>query len=361
MARAKAARYGDAMPRLLSALPSDSSGGRHAVAEAVRLLRAGGVVAIPTETVYGLAARVFDEAAVARVYAIKNRPPGHPLIAHVEGEAQARALAASWPERASEVARAFWPGPVTVVVERAEHVPAAVAGGGDSLAIRAPAHPVALALLSALGEPLAAPSANRFQGLSPTTAEHVVKQLGDAVDLVLDAGACDAGIESTVVDLRSSRPRVLRPGAIGLASLRRILPDIEATAQTVRGAEPRVSPGMEARHYAPRAPLILADTWGAAARTADGLAATGARVGLVTYEPTATSHDTRILLRTLPRDPSAYARELYRTLHDLDDARVDAIVVQRVPDDEAWWAVADRLKRGASSGHGHGHGHETKT
>jgi L-threonylcarbamoyladenylate synthase len=320
-----------------------------AIAEAVQVLRRGGLVAMPTETVYGLAARAFDEAAVARVYAAKGRPGHHPLIAHVEGEAQARALAASWPERASLVAKAFWPGPLTVVVDRAPAVPAAVAGGGPSIAVRAPAHPVALALLRALGEPVAAPSANRFQGLSPTTAEHVVKQLGDAVDLVLDAGPCDAGIESTVVDLRSSPPRVLRPGALDLAALRRVLPDVVAPVETVRGAEARVSPGMEARHYAPRAKLLLADTWEEARRIAYGLAGTGARVGLVTHEKRTTSvPEKQVLHRSLPRDPAQYARLLYRTLHDLDDAGADAIVVQGVPAGDAWWAVADRLRRGST-------------
>ena len=319
------------------------------IAEAVRVLRAGGLVAMPTETVYGLAARALDEEAVARVYAAKGRPAHHPLIAHVEGEAQARALAASWSERASLVAKAFWPGPLTVVVDRAPQVPAAVAGGGPSIAVRAPAHPVALALLRALGEPVAAPSANRFQGLSPTTADHVVKQLGDAVDLVLDAGPCDAGIESTVVDLRGVRPRVLRPGALDLAALRRVLPDLETPTEMVRGAEARVSPGMEARHYAPRARLLLADTWEEARRIAYGLAGTGARVGLVTHEKRTTSvPEKQVLARALPRDPAQYARLLYRTLHDLDDAGVDVIVVQGVPNDEAWWAVADRLRRGST-------------
>jgi L-threonylcarbamoyladenylate synthase len=319
------------------------------LAEAVRVLRAGGLVAMPTETVYGLAARALDEQAVARVYAAKGRPTHHPLIAHVEGEAQARALAASWPERASLVAKAFWPGPLTVVVDRAPAVPAAVSGGGPSIALRAPAHPVALALLHALGEPLAAPSANRFQGLSPTTAAHVVKQLGDAVDLVLDAGPCAAGIESTVVDLRGPRPRVLRPGALDPASLRRVLPDLETPGESLRGGEARVSPGMEARHYAPRARLIVADTWEEARRIAYGLASGGARVGLVTHEKRTTSvPEQQILARSLPRDPAQYARLLYRTLHDLDDAGVDAIVVQGVPDDEAWWAVTDRLRRGST-------------
>lgn len=321
-----------------------------AIEEAAAVLRAGGLVAMPTETVYGLAARALDEQALARIFAAKGRPTHHPLILHVAGELEARALATSWPERAARLARAFWPGPLTMIVDRAPAVPAAVAGGGTSVAVRAPAHPVALALLVALGEPIAAPSANRYQGLSPTTAAHVVKQLGGLVDLVLDAGPCDAGIESTVVDVRGERPRVLRPGALGLEALRRVAPDIEVGADSVRAAQARVSPGMDARHYAPRARLLLADTWEEGRRVAYGLAATGARVGLVTYEAhTSSIPEQRVSIRVLPRDPAQYARVLYQTLHDLDDAGVDAIVVQGVPADEAWWAVDDRLKRGAST------------
>jgi len=347
MASAKHARYLPPMPRVLvvdAHVPE-----AWIIVEAVRVLRNGGLVAMPTETVYGLAARALDEHAVARVYAAKGRPAHHPLIAHVENEAQARALAASWPAHASALAEAFWPGPLTMVVARAHHVPAAVAGGGASIALRAPSHPVALALLAALGEPAAAPSANRFQGLSPTTAGHVVKQLGEAVDLVLDAGPCEAGIESTVVDLRSSRPRVLRPGALDLAALRGVLPDVDAPAQTVRADQARASPGMEARHYAPRARLLLADTWEDARRIASAHAGTGAQVGLVTHEPRATSlPETHLLARWLPRDPAQYARLLYGTLHELDDAGVDLIVVQSVPQEEAWWAVSDRLRRGST-------------
>jgi L-threonylcarbamoyladenylate synthase len=347
MARAKRARYPPPVPRVVVVDASAPDEG--VLAEAVRVLRGGGLVAMPTETVYGLAARALDEHALARVYAVKGRPAHHPLIAHVENEEQARALAASWPVRASRLAAAFWPGPLTVVVDRASHVPASVSGGGPSIALRAPAHPVALALLAALGEPVAAPSANRFQGLSPTTAGHVVKQLGDAVDLVLDAGPCEAGIESTVVDLRPSRPRVLRPGALDLAALRSVLPDLDAPAENVRGDEARVSPGMEARHYAPRARLHLSDTWEEARRTAQGLASTGARVGLVTHEPGISLLSLEhVLTRSLSGDPAQYARLLYGTLHELDDAGVDHIVVQSVPRDERWWAVSDRLRRGST-------------
>jgi L-threonylcarbamoyladenylate synthase len=335
------------------------------IAEAAAILRQGGLVAFPTETVYGLGARATDDLALARVFAAKRRPLHHPLIAHVVDAAQARTLAASWPERASRLAEAFWPGPLTLVVERASRVPAALSGGGSSIAVRAPAHPVARALISALGEPVAAPSANAYQGVSPTLAAHVVKELGDAVDLVLDAGACDAGIESTVVDARGSGLRVLRPGALDFARLRAVAPEIVSPGADERTADEqasRASPGMDARHYAPRAAFELAAGWEQARARALRLAARGGRVGLVALGTPLAASDVEgvrasleasgVVLLSLPDDPPEYARALYRTLHQLDDARVDAIVVQDVPrgrgsESEAWLAVADRLARAA--------------
>jgi len=338
------------MPRVLVLDPArpDAAG----IQEAARALRQGKLVAFPTETVYGLGARASDEGAIERVFRAKGRPAHHPLIAHVTGEGDARALASSWPRAASLVAEAFWPGPVTVVVERAAGVPASLAGGGASVAIRAPSHPVALALLAALGEPIAAPSANRYQSLSPTTAAHVVKQLGDAVDLVLDGGACEEGIESTVVDVRGPTPRVLRPGALGLAELRRVLPGIavDAPGESAAPDAPRASPGMDACHYTPRAPLQVAESWDAACRTAQELVSRrpgAGPVGLVVYgvtpPPTA-----GVVHRVLPEAPALYARRFYDTLHGLDDAGASAIVVQRVPAGEGWWAIADRLRRAAT-------------
>jgi L-threonylcarbamoyladenylate synthase len=339
------------MPRVLPCDPHDPD--RASLAEAVKVLRSGGLVAFPTETVYGLGALALDERALARVFVAKGRPTHHPLIVHVENESQARGLASSWPARASLLARAFWPGPLTLVVDRAAHVPPAVAGGTSSIAVRVPAHPVALALLALLGAPVAAPSANRYQGLSPTTAAHVVKQLGDAVDLVLDAGPCHAGIESTVVDVRVDPPAVLRLGAAELASLRAIVPELHVPA---RDAEPgrlakRVSPGMDARHYAPRARLVMAPTLEGALAMAQAFAAREERpVGLV-VRAQAMGELPGIVLRVLPGEASQYARLLYATLHDLDDANVCAIVVQAVPDDPSWGAVADRLARGSATEH----------
>jgi L-threonylcarbamoyladenylate synthase len=328
------------------------------LAEAAAVLRAGGLVAFPTETVYGLGARALDPSAVARVYAAKGRPAHHPLIAHVDGEAMARRLAAEWSERASRLARAFWPGPLTLVVPRASDVPAAVAGGGDSIAVRAPANAIARALIATLGEPIAAPSANRFQEVSPTTAAHVVKSLGAStfgVDLVLDGGACDRGIESTVVDVRGDAAVVLRPGPLELSALRAVEPSVVFASVIARADDGRSSPGMDARHYAPRARLVIAGSWAEAQRAACDLAAAGARVGLVLHServPDLTSElakSGRVVVRDLPRDAAGYARGFYAALHEMDDEGVDAIVIEDVPDDDAWWAVADRLRRSATS------------
>jgi L-threonylcarbamoyladenylate synthase len=335
------------MPRVLAVDPLRPEAA--AVSEAVRVLRGGGLVAFPTETVYGLGASALDETAVLRVFAAKGRPLGHPLIAHVESDERARTLARAWPEMASRLSKAFWPGPITLVVERASHVPKSVSGGGDSIAMRAPSHRVALALIEGLGGPIAAPSANRHQHLSPTTALHVVKQLGDAVDLVLDAGPCDAGIESTVVDVRGRTPRVLRPGVVSLAQLRVVLPAIEGRAETAPDGRGRASPGMAERHYAPRARLLVADTAAIARSLARGLLSEGISPGIVAYEDSsAPEWPEGALVRVLERTPEGYARLLYATLHELDEAGVQAILVVRVPESEAWWAIADRLQRASA-------------
>jgi L-threonylcarbamoyladenylate synthase len=345
------------MPRIVRVDPTAPDPA--VIAEAAGVLQRGGLVAFPTETVYGLGARALDPAALARIFAAKGRPTHHPLIAHVADAPRARALAERWPEAAERLAAALWPGPLTLVVDRAPHVPAALSGGAPSVAVRAPAHPVARALLAALGDPVAAPSANTYQGVSPTLAAHVVKQLGEAVDFVLDGGPADAGIESTVVDVRGEAPVVLRPGAADLARLRAITPALTvATAadRTSRDPDLRASPGMAARHYAPRASLELAPTWEGARARAEALAAGGRPVGLVALGP----RDPRavpggVVLVALPASPPEYARALYRTLHDLDDLAVGAIVVEDVPragvaeagDAEAWLGVADRLARAA--------------
>ena len=312
------------------------------VVRAAETLARGGLVVLPTETVYGLGALADDAVAAARIFEAKGRPAYNPLIVHVASVAEARALASSWPESAQRLARMCWPGPVTVVVPRdRSRVPDVVAAGGATVAIRMPAHPVALAVLRALRRPVAAPSANRFQSLSPTTAAHVLKGLDGRVDLVLDAGPCDHGIESTVVDCSGDVATVLRYGALPLAALRDVLGDVRVRdVQVEEGVEALPSPGMVRKHYAPRARLVVAR--GDAIE--DAVRSLGRSVGVVTHR----AHEFAVNPRevcVLPDDAKGYGAGLFAALHRLDDAGCDAIVVEAVPDDEAWSAVRDRLAR----------------
>jgi L-threonylcarbamoyladenylate synthase len=322
----------------------------HAIAEAARVLAQGGLVAFPTETVYGLGARALDRDALARIFVAKGRPVAHPLIAHVEDVGAARALAAEWNEHAATLAAAFWPGPLTLVVPRAASVPAEVSGGGPSIAVRAPVHPVARALLAALGEPIAAPSANRYQSISPTRAEHVLKSLDGLIDLVLDGGACEGGIESTVVDLCHGAPRVLRPGGIDLAALQAIVPatTIDDGAAPEENA-PRASPGMDARHYAPRATLLLMPDAAELSRRALAAKAAGKNVAAVVrgHVPAELAR-AGVAVHALPEDAPGFGAGLFAALHAIDDAGADVVFVLAVPGDEAWRAVRDRLARAAS-------------
>lgn len=307
-----------------------------AIRRAADILRAGGLVAFPTETVYGLGAHARDAAAVGRIFAVKGRPASNPLIVHVADAGLATTVAAALPEPAERLARRFWPGPLTLVLPRRPDLPDAVTAGGPTVAVRVPAHPVAVRLLREAGLPVAAPSANRSTELSPTTAGHVLKSLGDRVDLILDGGPCPGGIESTVVDVTTSPPRLLRPGLVGRAELEAVVgaialgPGAEAIAR---------APGQMDRHYAPRTPLTLGG-----ADVARHLAAHGRRIAWLTRPggadvPTATRHE-------LPADEAGYAAGLYAALHDLDSAGFDAIVVDPPPPD--WHAIRDRLRRAAT-------------
>ena len=312
--------------------------------QAAEVLRRGGLVAFPTETVYGLGANALDAAAVAGIFAAKGRPSFNPLIVHVPDEAGARSLVPEWPEYAATLARSFWPGPLTIVLHKRSIVPDIVTAGIDSVALRVPSHPVALALLRAAQLPLAAPSANRSNALSPTTAQHVERSLGDRVDLILDGGPTEVGIESTVIDLRGPRPLILRPGVIGLRELEPLvgpvgIPDVE------QGDAPRAGPGMLERHYAPRARLVLYSKEEAArvheeART---LETQGAQVGMLVLDD---SPRLATAVR-MPSDPARYAQRLYATLHELDDAGCEVVFVERVPLGNEWDGVRDRLERGA--------------
>lgn len=272
----------------------------------------------------------------------------------------ARSLASSWSAEASRLASAFWPGPLTLVVPRADRVPTEVSGGLDTVGLRAPAHPVALALIRAVGEPLAAPSANAHTHVSPTTAAHVVRSLGDRVDLVLDAGPCAHGIESTVLAM-TDPPRVLRPGAVPIDRLRAIAQGITYTKVFIEGDEARAAPGMAAKHYAPRVLVVLAER-GEAGMTRGMNEAFGALVtaralpdpprsrlaAIVATEPSRRAASECSPLIVLPDEPEAYARGLFAALHAVDESGVDAVVIESVPKDLSWWAVADRLTRAAA-------------
>jgi L-threonylcarbamoyladenylate synthase len=325
-----------------------------AIAEAAARLRAGDLVAFPTETVYGLGANALDADAVARIFAAKGRPAWNPVIVHVASSDAARALVAEWPARAQRLADACWPGPLTLVLRRAPHVPDIVTAGSETVGVRVPAHPVALALLEAAGVPIAAPSANRFTQLSPTTAAHVHTALGDRVACILDGGPTDVGIESTVLDLTGDVPRVLRSGLLEATAIAALLGEpvaLGAPAATAPDA-PRPSPGLVERHYAPRAELWLVpeqargEAEAALDRRLDAARATGRHelVGAITigdgWHPAAAQQP-----RHLPDAPADYARALYATLHALDDAGCTLIVVAEPPAEGAWRGIHDRLTR----------------
>lgn len=311
-----------------------------AISEAAALLLRGGLVAFPTETVYGLGADGLNPGAVARIYAAKGRPATNPVILHVADAAAAQALVSRWPAEAQVLAERFWPGPLTLVLPASERVPFIVRAGGPSVALRCPAHPVALALIRATGHPLAAPSANRSQHLSPTLAQHVVASLGEAVDLVLDGGPTEAGLESTILDLTSVRPRILRPGPIGPAELAALIGPVDLWEGAVMTGETQAAPGMAERHYAPRARLELVAS-GAGLASDPGRAA---YVGLGSL-PSLPAGVRGILL---PLDAEAVGTRLYALLHELDDAGVELIFMERPPEDEAWLAVRDRLRRASA-------------
>jgi L-threonylcarbamoyladenylate synthase len=314
-----------------------------AIARAAAAIRRGELVAFPTETVYGLGADALDPAAVARIYEAKGRPSYNPLIVHVLDAVAARGLVTAWPPAAQRLADACWPGPVTLVLPKAPAVPDAVTAGLPAVALRVPAHPVALALLRAAERPIAAPSANRSNELSPTTAAHVASALGDRVALILDAGPTDVGIESTVVDLTGPRPRLLRPGLVSRDELVRLIGDI-ADPEPASGDVSRSSPGQLERHYAPQAELRLVDDPEAGRAALGEARLAGHRAALLTYDAVIVG-DPDVAL--LPGEPAGYARRLYAALHDLDARDYNVVYVVRPPAEAAWEGIHDRLRRAA--------------
>ncbi len=304
------------------------------IEHAAELIRAGKLVAFPTETVYGLGANAFDAAAVARIFEVKERPSTSPLIVHVASLEAARELAAEWPEQAEALGRRYWPGPLTLVVPKQPRIPGIVTAGLDTVGLRVPSHPVALALLRAAGVPIAAPSANRFTTLSPTAAAHVREGLGAAVDLILDGGRPEVGIESTVLSLADVSPVLLRPGMISRAELEAVVGPVVEAGAAGPGSHP--APGMHARHYSPMTVLRLV-------RAGHPLpVGRGAYLGLGADLPAGSA---RTVL--MPGEPAAYAAILYETLHMLDREGWDWIAAALPPEGPEWAGIRDRLRRAA--------------
>jgi L-threonylcarbamoyladenylate synthase len=323
---------------------------------AVAVLRAGGLVGLPTETVYGLAAVATNDDAVRRVFAVKGRPADHPLIVHLPDASHVVRWASVVPDGLDALAEAFWPGPLTVVVHAASSVPATVTGGRPTVALRVPAHPVTAELLHRLGEAVAAPSANRFGRVSPTTADHVVADLDGDVDLVLDGGPCAVGVESTIVDLSGNRPEVLRTGAITAAQIATVLGVDVAVADA---ATPSRAPGMLAAHYAPTARVVVVDDPATVALDAGLGAGLGAGpVALVA--PTVADLDTlaaalepTAVVELEPvGGPDSFARVLYDRLRQADRLGCSAVVVVAPPAAGVGVAVRDRLDRAAAGSTG---------
>jgi L-threonylcarbamoyladenylate synthase len=316
------------------------------LAEAAILLRRGELVAFPTETVYGLGANALDPVAIQRIYTAKGRPATNPLIVHAPDVPSLREVTAEWGERAERLAEQFMPGPLTLVLPRHPRLPAIVTAGGPNVAVRIPAHPAAQALLRAAGLPIAAPSANRSTEISPTRAEHVLKSLGGRIPLILDGGATTGGLESTVLDLTTDPPRLLRPGLINPSEMEAIIGKIALPDRTNTDEQkPMASPGQMARHYAPQTPLELVENDGA--DRVETLRDSGSRVGWVTCG--APQHvPNGITPVVLSAEPSGYATALYATLHTLDETGLDVLLVQMPPDTLAWLAIRDRLRRAAT-------------
>jgi L-threonylcarbamoyladenylate synthase len=314
------------------------------IAAAAVVIQRGGLVAFPTETVYGLGADALNERAVLGIFAAKGRPSYNPIIAHVASVEQAQSLVTRWPPWAAALATAFWPGPLSLVLPRAAHVPLALTAGRNTVAVRMPAHPVALALIEAAGCPIAAPSANRFTEISPTTADHVAHGLGDRVDMILDGGPTQVGIESTVVDVSGDAPVLLRPGTLSRIEIERVLgTTLRDPAPAVEATEARLSPGMIERHYAPRARVVLVEPADVAAVIARESTA-GHRVGVIVIVASVSS---AAVVHRLPADALGYARQLYAALHAVDDAACDVVCIERPPESADWVGVNDRVRRAA--------------
>jgi len=322
---------------LMARLPQDE------IDRAVEALRDGEVIAFPTETVYGLGADAQNPEAVRKVFELKGRPATHPLIVHLDHPRLLDRWALNVPPAAEALAARFWPGPLTLVLRRAPAVDLAITGGQDSVAVRVPGHPVAQQLLRAFGSGIAAPSANRYGRVSPTRAEHVREEFGDAVKLVLDGGDCKIGVESTIVSCVDAVPRVLRPGGITLSQLRAVVPEV---AEGPAGTAPRV-PGTDAKHYAPTTPLSIVASR-ALEEVVGQLTSDHEKVAVLATRPPRVANKFMTWINA-GRRADVYARELYVNLRTLDKAGAKEILVEEVPEGEPWEAVRDRLHRAATA------------
>lgn len=300
---------------------------REEIRKAAQILRAGGLVVFPTETVYGLGANALDASAVNKIYVLKGRPATSPLIVHVASVDQARELAAEWPEEAEQLARDYWPGPLTLVLPKRPIIPYRVSAGLPTVGLRMPRHPVALELLREAAVPIAAPSANRFAQLSPTTAQHVRDAFGPDTPFLLDGGSCEVGLESTVVAVTKDGLEVLRPGMA-------FVEDAVAADGASSGAEAHRSPGQHKKHYSPRTRVLLVK---------QGRVPDEGRGGYLWLQQKA---DAAHAIR-MPAEPEAYAAQLYSQLHDLDCLGLDWIAVEIPPETPQWAAIRDRLTRAA--------------
>jgi len=314
-----------------------------AVTRAAESLRAGGVVALPTETVYGLAANALNAAAVAKIYEIKGRPANNPIIVHVASVEMAKRCVAHWPETATQLAKAFWPGPLTMVLPKATEIPDLVTAGGATVGVRWPSHPFIQAVIRECGFPLAAPSANLSSQVSPTNVEHVRTQLGDQLPLIVDGGQAQVGIESTVIDLVTSPPCVLRPGMIHEESLVAVLGELgtwNLELGTLR------SPGLLRKHYAPKAKLVIW-SWRNTTDLNRQLSAGNfqeSKIHVISHTNTPNGEDFASV-SVIPHDAEAYGRAIYAELHRCDEEGAELIVVEALPAGVEWRAIADRLNR----------------
>ncbi|MDD5319898.1 MAG: L-threonylcarbamoyladenylate synthase [Methylococcales bacterium] len=321
-----------------------------AIEYAANLLRQGRLVAFPTETVYGLGADASKPDAVRRIFQAKGRPADHPLIVHIPSVDCLNDWALTVPDAAYQLAARFWPGPLAMILNKKSEVPLVVTGGQNTVGLRMPDHPVALRLLHAFGSGIAAPSANRFCRISPTQAVHVAEELGDAVDLILDGGACQVGVESTIVDLSGNRPKLLRPGQITRRGIEAVLQTELMIGFPQSNQSTMRAPGMMAVHYAPVTAAVLCAT-GQLPEMVQEMTAHDKKIGIL-----ALSRDARIasiessLIRVIrmPGQAEDYAQTLYTSLRELDSLQLDMILVEQPPETEAWRAINDRLCKATS-------------